>query len=108
MLPTLGCCAARLGQGRRGGYLNSESRLNLSCCLGHEANDRGDRSVRRFGRPELLGPHEIRHDPQYPLHECVTPHTDTSELAHDGGVADGAHKGTSDLEVEAVHLVEAL
>src|SRR3954468_18247443 len=102
MLPTLGGCAARHGQEKRGDYWTPLAMLR------YEPDDSRDRAVRGFGRTEVFGPHEVRHDPQHPLHERVAAHADAGELAHDRGVPDGAHEHAGDFEVEAVHLVEAL
>src|SRR2546430_9795305 len=76
--------------------------------LGRYGDERGERLVRRLGRTELVGTEQVGHDPQHPFHERAGAHADPGELAHHGRVPDRLHERASDLEVEAVQLLEPL
>ena len=64
--------------------------------------------VRDLGTAPLVGPHEVGHDPQHPLHQRAGPEPDPGQLAHHGGVADGPDERPGHLVVEPVDLLESL
>ena len=64
--------------------------------------------VGQLGRAQLVGPEQVGHDPQHPLHQRPALHPHPGELAHERRAADHVGEQAGDLEVLAVLGFEAL
>ena len=65
---------------------------------GRERDDALGERVRGFRGSALVGPEQVRHDAQHPLHERPGPHPDPGQLAHHRRVADRPHEEPGDAE----------
>ena len=98
-----------LGRVARTGPVRDDERVMDEGGHGSGATRTSAASVRYdgLGRADLVGPQQVGHDPQHPLHEGAALHPDPGQLAHHRRVADGPHEHARHLEVEAVDLLEA-
>ena len=69
---------------------------------GTTSRDGGDGLVGGFGRAELVGAQQVRHDAEHPLHQGLALHADTGELLHQLRLADHVGEGRGDAEVQPV------
>ena len=88
MLPLFGWPAlGAAGRDRRsGGSVGRRKAMNRELNYGDQTIEAATAAVRGLGRTELVGSHQVGHDPQHPLHQGAAPHADPGELADHAGL----------------------